>query len=213
MSSVFEFVAESRGQSGTRGARAVRRQGKVPAVIYGSSGEPLMLELNHNEVIKHLQQEAVYSHILDLKIDGKAEKALLKGIQRHPSKAQILHIDFLRVSASEKIRVHVPLHFINEETSVGVKKGGVVMHNLVDIEVSCLPSALPEYIEVDLSLVDVGESVHLSSIKVPEGVEIVALAQTGGNELPVVTITMTRAEVEPEEEISEEEGADETAAD
>ena len=213
MSSVFEFVAESRGQSGTSGAKAVRRQGKVPAVIYGGSGDPRMLELNHNEVIKHLQQEAVYSHILDLKIDGKAEKALLKGIQRHPSKAQILHIDFLRVSASDKIRVHVPLHFINEETSVGVKKGGVVMHNLVDIEVSCLPSALPEYIEVDLSLVDVGESVHLSSIKVPEGVEIVALAQTGGNELPVVTITMTRAEVEPAEEISEEEGVDETAAD
>lgn len=213
MSSDFEFVAESRGRSGTNGARAVRRQGKVPAVIYGGDSEPQMVALQHNEVAKHLQQESIYSHVLDLKIDGKTEKAILKGIQRHPSKAKILHMDFLRVKASDKVRVHVPLHFMNEETSVGVKKGGVVTHNLVDIEVSCLPSALPEYIEVDLSSVDVGESVHLSDINVPKGVEIVALAQTGGKELPVVSIATTRAEVASAAESSDEDNAETAAAD
>jgi large subunit ribosomal protein L25 len=211
MSSIFEFLAESRSRSGTNGAKAVRRQGKVPAVIYGGSGEPQLLELQQNEVAKHLQQEAVYSHVLEIKIDGKAEKAILKGIQRHPSKAHIVHMDFLRVSASDKLRVHVPLHFMNEEDSVGVKKGGVVTHSMVDIEVNCLPSALPEYIEVDLSSIDVGESIHLADIKVPDGVEIIALAHEGGNELPVVSITTTRGGAASSEE-DDEEGTSEADA-
>jgi len=113
MSNVFEFVAESRGQSGKSAAKRARRIGNVPAVIYGGHQEPQMLVLNHNEVIKHLAHEAVYSHVLDVTVDGKTEKAILKGIQRKPAGVQILHMDFLRVDMTEMVKVHVPLHFTN----------------------------------------------------------------------------------------------------
>ncbi|MCF7965143.1 MAG: 50S ribosomal protein L25/general stress protein Ctc [Methylobacter tundripaludum] len=193
MSNVFEFVAESRGQSGKNAARRVRRTGSVPAVIYGGHAEPQMLVLSHNEVIKHLAHEAVYSHVLDIKVDGKTEKAILKGVQRHPAKFQILHMDFLRVNMSELVKVHVPLHFINEQASVGGKKGGIVTHGMIDVEVSCLPTDLPDYIEVDLSGLDVGESVHLSDIKLPARVEIVALAQGSEHDHPVASMMASKA--------------------
>ena len=195
MADVFEFVAESRAGTENGAAKALRREGKIPAILYGGSKEPAKLALDHNDVIKHLAHEAVYSHILDVKIDGKAEKAILKDIQRHPAKPRVLHMDFLRVSAKEKIRVNVPLHFINEETSVGGKKGGVVTHNMVDLEVSCLPKALPEYIEIDLADVDISEPVHLTDIKLPKGVEIVALLQEGDHDLSVVSIAQAKVEV------------------
>ena len=193
MSNVFEFVAESRGQSGKSAAKRARRTGNVPAVIYGGHGEPQMLVLSHNEVIKHLAHEAVYSHVLDINVDGKTEKAVLKGVQRHPAKFQVLHMDFLRVTMSEALKVHVPLHFINEQTSVGGKKGGIVAHAMIDVEVSCLPSALPDYIEVDLSGLDIGESVHLSDIVLPAGVEIVALAQGPEHDHPVASMMASKA--------------------
>lgn len=188
MSNVFEFVAQARGQSGKNAARNARRQGNVPAVIYGGHQEPQMLVLNHNEVIKHLEHEAVYSHILDVTIDGKTEKAVLKGVQRNPAKFQIMHLDFLRVSMSEAIKVHVPLHFINESVSVGGKKGGVAAHSLVDVEVTCLPGSLPEFIEVDLAKLDIGASIHLSDLVLPAGVEIVALTHGPEHDLPVVSM-------------------------
>ena len=206
MSSLFEFVAERREQSGKTAASTARRQGKVPAVIYGGVGKPEMLLLNHNDVLKHLDHEAVYSHVLDVKIDGKTEQVVLKDIQRHPSKLQIVHMDFLRVSKNEKIRVNVPLHCINEDVSVGVKQGGVVTHNMVDIEVSCLPGDLPEFIEVDLAKVGLGESVHLSDIKMPVGTECVTLAQAGDHNLSVVSIAAAKVSVEVEtvgEEVEE----------
>lgn len=193
MSNVFEFVANSRGQSGKGAARRVRRQGDVPAVIYGGHKEPQMLVLNHNDVIKHLVHEAVYSHVLDVTVDGKTEKAILKGIQRNPAKFQILHLDFQRVSMTEAVKVHVPLHFVNENTSVGGKKGGIAAHSMVDVEVSCLPSALPEYLEVDLAKLDIGESLHLSDIVLPAGVEIVVLAQGPEHDLPVVSMMSSKA--------------------
>jgi large subunit ribosomal protein L25 len=193
MSNVFEFVAEGRGQSGKSAARRARRTGKVPAVIYGGHSEPQMLTLSHNEVIKHLTHEAVYSHVLDVSIDGKAEKAILKGVQRHPAKFQILHLDFLRVDMSEALKVHVPLHFVNEITSIGGKKGGIVAHAMIDVEVSCLPAALPDYIEVDLSGLDIGESTHLSDIVLPLGVEIVALAQGPEHDHPVASMMASKA--------------------
>ncbi|ASF48141.1 50S ribosomal protein L25/general stress protein Ctc [Methylovulum psychrotolerans] len=192
MSNVFEFVAESRANSGKSSARRSRRLGNVPAVIYGGQSEPQMLVLNHNEVIKHLEHEAVYSHVLDITVDGKTEKAILKGVQRNPAKFQILHLDFLRVDMAATVKVHVPLHFINESSSVGIKKGGVATHSMVDVEVSCLPSALPEFIEVDLSNLDVSETLHLSDLVLPAGVEVVALAQGEDHNLPVVTISATR---------------------
>ncbi|MGR9046273.1 MAG: 50S ribosomal protein L25/general stress protein Ctc [Gammaproteobacteria bacterium] len=190
MSSVFEFVAESRVKPGKNAARAVRREGKVPAIIYGGSDAPEMLALDHNEVVKHLQHEAVYSHVLDVTIDGKSQKAVLKGIQRHPAKSRILHMDFFRVSADEKIKMHVPLHFINEETAIGAKQGGVVMHNLVDVEVSCLPSDLPEYIEVDLAKLGVNESIHVSQLNVPKGVDLVALGHGDDHDADVAVVTI-----------------------
>lgn len=193
MSNVFEFVAESRGQSGKSAAKRARRKGNVPAVIYGGHGEPQMLLLNHNEVIKHLAHEAVYSHVLDINVDGKAEKAVLKGVQRHPAKFQVLHMDFLRVTMSETLKVHVPLHFINEQASIGGKKGGIVAHAMIDVEVSCLPSALPDYIEVDLAGLDIGESIHLSDIILPAGIEIVALAQGPEHDHPVASMMASKA--------------------
>jgi large subunit ribosomal protein L25 len=217
MSSVFEFVAQGREGSGTGGARGIRRQGDVPAVLYGGSKEPKSLLLNHNEVIKHLEHEAVYSHVLDLKVDGKVEKAILKAIQRHPAKPRILHMDFMRISAKEKFRIHVPLHFLNEEKSVGAKKGGVTMHNMVDVEVSCLPAALPEYIELDLSALDIGESLHLTDIKVPAGIELVALLQQEVHDQAVVTITAAKVASEEDEEgpadAEDAEDAESTASD
>lgn len=193
MSNVFEFVATSRGQSGTNEARRIRRNGNVPAIVYGGHQAPQMIEINHNEVVKHLAHEAVYSHILDVTVDGRTEKAILKGVQRHPAKVQILHLDFMRVDMSEVIKAHVPLHFINEATSVGVKKGGVATHTMTDVEVSCLPANLPEFIEVDLATLDVGQSIHLSDLALPAGVSLTALAQGADHDLSVVSISATRA--------------------
>jgi len=193
MSNVFEFVADSRGQSGKGVARKVRRQGGVPAIIYGGHKEPEMLVLNHNDVIKHLEHEAVYSHVLDVTINGQTEKAILKGVQRNPAKFQVMHLDFLRVSMSEPVKVHVPLHFINEGSSVGGKKGGIAAHSMVDVEVSCLPSALPEYLEVDLAKLDIGESYHLSDIVLPPGIESVVLAQGPEHDLPIVSMMSSKA--------------------
>jgi large subunit ribosomal protein L25 len=193
MSNVFEFVAESRGQSGTTAARGVRRIGKVPAVIYGGHAEPKMLMLSHNEVVKHLEHEAVYSHVLDINVDGKKEKAILKGVQRNPAKFQILHLDFQRVSMKEAIKVHVPLHFINEHTSIGGKKGGISAHSMVDVEVTCLPAALPEFIEVDLAKLDIGETLHLSDLILPKGVDIALLHQGPEHNLPVVSMMASKA--------------------
>lgn len=192
MSSVFEFVAKSRDKSGKSAAKAVRRQGDVPAVIYGGNLAPQMLVLEHNEIVKHLVHEAVYSHVLDVIVDGKTEKAVLKGIQRHPAKSKILHMDFMRVNESDKIKVRVPFHFVNEATSVGVKKGGVAAHAMTDVEVICLSSALPEFIAVDLANVDVGQSVHLSDLVLPAGVEVFELTHGADHDLPVVSIMASK---------------------
>lgn len=204
MSSVFEFVAESRGKPGKSSARAARRQGKVPAILYGGESTPEMLVLDHNEVVKHLAHEAVYSHILDVIVAGKAQKAILKAVQRHPAKPRVLHMDFQRVSANEKIRVQVPLHFVNEETSVGAKLGGVVMHNLVDIEVTCMPQDLPEYVEVDLANLNVGESLHISQLNAPKGIEFVALSHGGGHETDVAVVTIVPPTVDAANKETEE---------
>jgi large subunit ribosomal protein L25 len=199
MANVFEFVAESRVAVGSIAAKAVRRQGKVPAVIYGGGSAPEMLVLDHNEIVKHLAHEAVYSHVLDIKIGDKTEKAVLKHIQRHPAKPVILHLDFFRVDEAHKLKVHVPLHFINESISVGVKKGGVVTHSIVDVEVLCMPAALPEFIEVDLANLDIGATVHLSDLVLPAGVEIPALAHGVEHDHPVAQIHKTRASDEVSE--------------
>lgn len=203
MANVFEFVAEARSTTGSSAAKVVRRQGKVPAVIYGGEGAPEMLTLDHNEVLKQLAHEAVYSHVLDIRVDGKTEKAVLKHIQRHPAKPQILHVDFMRIDESHKLKVHVPLHFINEASSVGVKKGGVVNHSMVDVEVLCMPSVLPEFIAVDMAAVDVGSTLHLSDLVLPAGVEIPELHLGVEHDHPVVQVVKPRATEVAEEEAAE----------
>lgn len=200
MANIFEFVAEKRALSGKKSARAARRNGNIPAIIYGGKATPQAIVLNHNEVVKHLEHEAVYSHVLNLKIAGKNEKAILKDIQRHPAKPQILHMDFVRVSAKQVLKVRVPLHFINEDICGGVKLGGVVTHAIVDVEVACLPSKLPEFIEVDLAKLDLGESIHLSNLILPKGVEIPALAQGDAHDHTVASVTKVKGTTEDEEE-------------
>lgn len=200
MSSVFEFDAVNRANAGTSSAKAVRRNGSIPAVIYGGASGPELIELNHNEVAKKLANEAVYSHVLQVNVAGKVQNAILKDMQRHPAKDTIIHMDFMRISMNEKIKVHVPLHFINEDISLGVKAGGVVTHSMVEVEVSCLPGDLPEYIAVDLEAVDIGGSVHLAEIVVPEGVEILALTHGEDRNLPVAQIVKTRIAASEDDE-------------
>ncbi|NJD06739.1 MAG: 50S ribosomal protein L25/general stress protein Ctc [Methylococcaceae bacterium] len=199
MASSFEFEAELRTGGGKRDSRRTRRENKVPAIIYGGGADPVKLNLTHHKVVKALENEAVYSHILTIRYDGKEDQAILKALQRHPAKPIIMHMDFQRVSATDKLKVHVPLHFINQDTSVGVKKGGVVTHNLVEVEVSCLPQNLPEFIEVDLGQIDLGGSVHLSDLKLPAGVEIIALQQGPSHDLPVAAIHTPRGGSETQE--------------
>ena len=212
MSSVFEFDAVSRANVGTGSAKRVRRNGSIPAVVYGGSAEPELIELSQNEVAKKLANEAVYSHILKLNVGGKVQNAILKDMQRHPAKDAVIHMDFLRINMNEKIKVHVPLHFINEEISIGVKAGGVVTHSMVEVEVLCLPTNLPEYIEVDLEATDIGGSVHLSDIVAPEGVEIVALTHGEEHNLPVAQIVKTRGPAEDEVDADAATEGDEGAA-
>lgn len=192
MASSYVFDAELRKDLGRGHSRRLRVEGKIPAVIYGGSAEPVGIVLDHNKVNKALEDEATYSHILTLRIDGKEETAILKDMQRHPSRPIILHMDFQRVTESQKIKVHVPLHFLNQETSVGAKKGGVVTHALVDVEVTCLPARLPEFIAIDMAKLDIGQSVHLSDIKVPPGVQIVELLHGEGHDQLVAAIHAPR---------------------
>lgn len=188
MENQFEFEATVRAAGGTGVSRRLRRDNRVPAVLYGA-GPALMLELDHNEVVKRLRNEAVYSHVLTVRIDGAPQQAILKEVQRHPYKPVVLHLDFQRVSKTGKVRVHVPLHFVNEDICAGVKKGGAVHHHLSDVEVTCLPDRLPEYIAVDLAEVEIGQILHLSNLSLPEGLELPALAQGADHDLAVVSVT------------------------
>jgi large subunit ribosomal protein L25 len=143
-----------------------------------------------------LAHEEVYSHILDVTIDGKTEKAILKGVQRHPAKVRVLHLDFLRINLADRIKVHVPLHFINEHTGIGGKKGGVAAHTMTSVEVFCLPTFLPDFIEVNLANLDVGHSIHLSELKIPANVQIVELTHGADHDLAVVSMQAAKVPVE-----------------
>jgi len=185
MSESFTVAAECRRDTGKGASRRLRRRGLVPGIVYGAHREPEMITLSHNELVRHLEEEAFYSHILDLTVGGKTDKVILKDMQRHPARPFILHVDFQRVSAEEKIRKLVPLHFLNQENAKGVKMGGAITHYSAEIEISCLPKDLPEYIAVDLAETGIGETLHLSQIRLPEGV---ALAHTSEQDVPIVSI-------------------------
>ncbi len=211
MSSEFVVSAEPRNDQGKGASRRLRRTGKVPAILYGAGKTPVPLTLDHNELLKQLDNEAFYSRILTVDLGGSKEQAILKDMQRHPAKPFILHIDFMRVSAGEKIRVNVPLHFTGTDVAPGVKiGGGIVTHAVTEVEINCLPRDLPEYINVDLSELELGQSLHLSDIKLPKGVE---LLQGNEHDTAIAAIQTIRGavdtEAEGEEGEAESEGTDE----
>ena len=196
----FQLNAELRTDMGKGASRRLRRAGKVPGILYGGKKDPAAVTFPHKDLAKSLEHEAFYSHILTVNLDGKAERAVLKDLQRHPFKPLIMHLDLQRVTDTDKIRVHVPLHFIGEDVAPGVKlRNGIVNHLMKHVDVTCLAKDLPEYIEVDVSPLDVGESVHLSDLKLPSGVEIPGLVAGSEHDLPVVAIVLPRAALEVEE--------------
>lgn len=169
----FEFNADVRGVKGTSASRGMRRQEVVPAVVYGAGLEPQKISLSHQAVWRALENEAFYSHILTLKIGDTSEQVILKDMHRHPFKSQIMHMDFMRIKANEELTMHVPLHLVGEEKAPGVKEGGVLSKLMNDLAIRCLPADLPEFIELDVSAMSIGDSLHLSDIKLPKGVSFV----------------------------------------
>ena len=214
MSVNYELNATIRNDMGKGASRRLRRENKVPGVLYGAGKEAVSIALDHDAVLHSLENEAFYSHILSVSLEGSVEKAVLKDLQRHPHKPVLIHIDLQRISETEKLRIHVPLHFIGQDKAPGVKlSGGVISHLMNDVEISCFPKDLPEYLEIDVSNLELNEALHLSDIAPVEGVEIVALSHGEDHDQPVVSIHMPRAAIETEEEVvSEEEGAAEAAA-
>ncbi len=188
----IEVNAMARSVQGTGASRRLRRAGKVPAIVYGANEQAQVIELDHKAIMLQLRQEAFHASILAMNVDGKTQNVLLRDVQMHPWKQEVLHIDFQRVDANQKIHMRVPFHFVNEQMGPGVKLGGgVVNHVMTEVEVSCLPGNLPEYVEVDLGALELGDSIHLSEVKLPEGVESVQL--TRGDDSVVVSVQVPRA--------------------
>ena len=196
MKTAFELAAEFRDAEGKGASRRLRRANKVPAILYGGHREPRALSLDHTKLLLMLDNERFYSTIINLKVGDLSQAAILKDVQRHPAKNAVVHVDLQRVLDDEKIRITIPLHFKGEAGSPGVKKGGVVSHLRNEIQVTCLPKDLPEFIEVDLSAVDINQMVYLADLKTPEGVEIPEL--THGRNSPVVSVHHAKAVEEPE---------------
>lgn len=202
----MKFNATSRSVQGTGASRRLRRAGRVPAIVYGGQAQPLNIELDHNEIYHALRKEAFHASILDMDLEGKTQSVLLRAVQWHPYKQQVLHVDFQRVSATEVITTKVPLHFINGENSPAVKLGGAMISQIVtELEVSCLPAKLPTAIQVDLGAIEAGGSVHLADITLPQGVTAVV----HGDENPVLALAMVAGGKKSEDDAAAEEGASE----
>ncbi|MFP6817359.1 MAG: 50S ribosomal protein L25/general stress protein Ctc [Pseudomonadales bacterium] len=203
MSQQIEIHAELRVDVGRGASRRLRRQAeKVPGIIYGGTDDPLPLTMSSIELAKVMKQESFYSQILSVILDGKGQQALVRDLQRHPATEKVMHIDFLRISADRAIQVFVPLHFIGEDKCLGVREGGgSIIHNVTEVEVSCLPGDLPEYLEVFMALVELHQTVRLSDLAVPEGVTIVALAHGPERDVSVVSVQVPRGGLEEEEEL------------
>jgi len=214
MSAVLELNAEIRTVVGRSASRRMRRvEEKIPAVVYGASEEGQNLTLNINELSKIMQSDAFYSQILNISIGGKSQQVLVRDLHRSPDSGKVLHVDFLRVRADQEINVNIPLRFINEESCVGVKVGGgLITHNLIEVEISCLPADLPEAIEVDVGDLDVGESIHLSELSVPRNVNIVALVSgDAGRDSSVVTVSAKRGGADFDDELGLGEAGDQAS--
>ena len=188
----IEIKAEPRSLQGTGASRRLRRESKVPGILYGAGKDAQPIQLDHKDLFFKLKQEAFHASILDMEIGAEKMQVLLRDYQMHPFKQVILHADFQRVAADRKIHMKVPLHFVNGDIAPGVKQtGGAVQHVVNDIDITCLPKDLPEFIEVDLKDLNAGHSIHVSGIKMPPGVDSVALSK--GDDITVATIVMTRA--------------------
>jgi len=195
MSNEFTIEATTRNDLGKGASRRLRRlENRVPGILYGADKSPTPISVLGKDLAKSLESEAFYSHVLTLKLDGNDVQVVLKDLQRHPAKTHAIHVDFQRIDATHKLHMHVPLHFLNEETCVGVKVGGgIVSHQLTEVEVVCLPKDLPEFIEVDVANLELGKSLHLSDLKLPAGVELRALQAGADHDLSVVSVIATRA--------------------
>ena len=194
----IEFTAFARNTEGRGASRRMRRAGKAPGIVYGGPVAPTPIELDHNALFHALRNEAFHSSILTMKLDGAATKVLLRDVQMHPFRNEILHVDFQRVDENRKIHMKIPLHFVNGEISPAVKvSSAIISHVVADLDVTCLPKDLPEFIEVDLTELDVGHSVHVSALKMPPGVTVVS---RGKLDPVVATAIVPRAQVETEEE-------------
>ena len=194
----IEFTAFARNTEGRGASRRMRRAGKAPGIVYGGTIAPTPIELDHNALFHALRGEAFHSSILTMKLDGTAAKVLLRDVQMHPFRNEILHVDFQRVDENKKIHMKVPLHFIKGEDSPAVKlSAAIISHVTTDLDIACLPKDLPGFIEVDLSALEVGHALHVSSVKLPPGVSVV---KHGRNDPVVAAAIVPRAQVETEEE-------------
>ena len=217
--SKHEFIleAKSRADVGKGASRRLRRNsGNIPAIIYGAGKNPASITLRHDDVLHATEHEAFFSSIIEIKVDGAQESVILKDLQRHPARPIIMHADFQRVRADVALHVNVPLHLINEDKCIGVKQErGQVIQSMHELEVSCLPKDLPEYIEVDMTDIHVGDIVHISDLKLPEGVVSVELSHGEENDHAVATVQEIREQVvesaEPEKAADEAEAKDEDA--
>lgn len=191
----FELNAELRSNVGKGASRRLRLTGKVPGILYGTGKEPVSIQLDHDDLVHHLDNEAFYSHILTLKMGSDVQEVVLRDLQRHPYRPKLLHIDLQRINMSERITMRVPLHIINAAASPGVKdEKGIVNSLMSQLEVICLPKDLPEYIEIDIAALHVGQSIHLSDLKLPEGVELEILVSGGDADQAIVSVQPPQVE-------------------
>ena len=201
MSDDFDLIADIREDQGKGASRRLRHKGLVPAIIYGAGRPPRALTFDLNRVIQQLENEKFYSSVLNIKVGEKSQAAILKDIQRHPSKPQIMHMDFQRIVADQEIKMLVPIHFLGEDVAPGVKTGGgKPQHLITEVEIVCLPKYLPEYIDVDISELELDEHLNMSDIKLPEGVTIPALEQGPEQDRQIISIHVIKEEVIEEEE-------------
>ncbi len=203
----FIVEAQKRTDQGKGASRRLRRTGRFPAILYGNNIEPEMISIDHDRFEKQIANEAFFAHILTIDIEGQKTQAVIKDLHRHPSKPHVLHADFMRINAKETLRVSIPLHFEGEEEAPGIKMdNGIATHAVAQVEVECLPGDLPEYITVDMSAMNIGDTIHMSDLTLPKGVELVDLMHGDDGDTLVATVEATRASGAGDEE---EEGAPE----
>jgi len=200
MTDLFTLEAEVRTDQGKGASRRLRHANKVPAILYGEGQEPVSLTLEHKNVYRAQQEEAFYSHVLTINIDGKPVECLLKDMQRHPCKQLVMHLDFLRIDATHAVHVNAPIHFINEEAAE--KKGGKISHQVNEIAVSCLPADIPEFIEVDVAGLEVGQTLHLSDVTLPKGVTSDELAKGADHDQAVASLNAPKVAKDEDEDDS-----------